>query len=781
MRANKNWEIIPLLIFLLPFILLAPVFVAGKALFWGTPGLQFIPWQATAWETLLNGELPLWNPWLGMGAPLAANYQSALFYLPNWLGLLAYALGGVGALAWLQAPLAALHLAWAAWGMGRLAQRLHLDPLPQAIAGIAFALGGYLVARLHFLSITFTVAWLPWVLLGVYTLTQKPHHRRSWLGLAFSLGMMLLAGHAQLAWYSILLAGLWAGWLSWHSQPSQATWRSKLVELGSAWLRLAGAGLFAAALSAVQLLPTAEYLLQSQRAQAVAFETGLDYSFWPWHFLTLLAPGLFGSPVQGNYWGFANYWEDAIYIGLLPVLLALGVLLRRSSKDASPEHKNLISFFRWLLPVTILLALGDNTPLFPWLYRHVPTFDMFNAPTRWNIWLVVGLALLAGIGAHRWRRPAGRSLYWTRLGTMGAFAVSLGAGLAWLLLKGVKATFLSATALAGLWGVLAGGLSLLAPPAGRDQTSPKSAPRWWSWAVIAVVGVDLLVAGWGLNPGIELDFYRQPSASASDVRRLIGDGRLYLPQDDERQIKYERFLRFDTFHLLEDWRNLRTVLLPNLNLLDNLRSANNFDPMVPGRYASYIELLEVSKGELHEKLLNRMAVSGVEVVDSSAVLGIRFIQQENNLGRVRWTACSEAVEGQENTWKLLVDPDLDPTHTVLIETAQEPTTCEPATRGEAHLLIETANRLLIQVEAPTAGWLVVADTWYPGWEAQVDGEPAEILPADGVFRAVPVPAGAHQVTLVYQPVAFRIGALLSLLAWLTAGALAYRLWRVVRR
>jgi len=184
---------------------------------------------------------------------------------------------------------------------------------------------------------------------------------------------------------------------------------------------------------------------------------------------------------------------------------------------------------------------------------------------------------------------------------------------------------------------------------------------------------------------------------------------------------------------------------------------------------------------LHEKLLNRMAVSGVEVVDSSAALGIRFIQQENNLGRVRWTACAEAVEGQENTWKLLVDPDLDPTHTVLIETAQEPTTCEPATQGEAHLLIETANRLLIQVEAPTAGWLVVADTWYPGWEAQVDGEPAEILPADGVFRAVPVPAGAHQVTLVYQPVAFWVGALLSLLAWLTAGALAYWLWRVVRR
>lgn len=780
MRSNPHRDLIPLLLLLLPFLLLAPVIVAGKALFWGTPGLQFIPWQATAWEMLLKGELPLWNPWLGMGAPLAANYQSALFYPPNWLGLLAYALGGVGALAWLQAPLAALHLGWAGLGMARLARQLRLDPLPQVVAGLAFALGGYLVARLHFLSITFTAAWLPWVLLGVNSLAHKGNHRRSWLGLAVCLGMMLLAGHAQLAWYTVLLAGLWAGWLAWHSQPHDVTWRARMREIGFAWARLAGAGLFALALSAIQLLPTAQYLFQSQRAQAVDFETGLDYSFWPWHFLTLLAPGLFGSPVQGNYWGFANYWEDAIYIGLLSVLLAIGVLLQRKSWGASTEQDRVIGFFRWLFPLTILLALGENTPLFPWLYRHVPTFDMFNAPTRWNIWLVVGLALLAGIGVQRWRRPTGRGLYWTRLGTMGAFAVSLGAGLAWLLLKDIEATFLGATALAGLWGVLAGGLSLLAPPAGQGITNPKSAPRWWSGAVVAVVGIDLLVAGWGLNPGIELDFYRQPSDRASEVWRWIGGGRLYLPQEDERQLKYERFLRFDTFHLEEDWRNLRHVMLPNLNLLDEIRSANNFDPMVPGRFASYIGLLENSSGELHEKLLNRMAVSGVEVVDSSTALGIRFIQRDNPLERVRWTPCAEMVADEGQIWERLADPNLDPARMALIEMAQDFSHCVPDAQGEVHLLAETANRLDVRVEASTAGWLVIADTWYPGWEARLDGEPVKVFPADGVFRAVQVPAGGHRVELVYQPASFRIGVLLSLLAWIIAGGLVVWLWRMDR-
>ena len=775
MWHKKNQGLYLLVLLIAPFFLLAPVIFTGRALFWGTPGLQFIPWQAYAWETLLRGEMPLWNAWLGMGAPLAANYQSALFYPLNWLGLAAYALGGVAALAWLQAPLAALHLGWAGLGMARLARRQEPDPLAQAITGLAFGLGSFLVARLHFLSITFTVAWLPWVLLGVYSLVREQGNRRAWLGLAASLGMMLLAGHAQLSWYTLLLAGLWSGWLTWYSTATEMLWKVRLVAVGKAWLKLGAAGLLALLLGVIQLIPTAEYLLQSQRARAVDFETGLDYSFWPWHFLTLLAPGIFGSPAQGDYWGFANYWEDAIYIGLLPVLLALGVLLRRVSRHASPEQRSSIVFFRWLLPLTILLALGENTPVFPWLYQHIPSFAMFNAPARWMIWLVVGLVLLAGMGVQRWRRPTGRGLYWTRLGTMGAVAVSLGAGLGWLVLKDVNSTFLRATALTGLWGVLAGGLSLLAPPELEHGVIAKAQPRWWSWGVILVVCIDLLVAGWGLNPGIDLDFYRDPARVAGEVRSLLGDGRLYIPLEDERQLKYERFLRFDTFHLAEDWWNLREMLLPNLSMLDEIRSANNFDPLVPGNYAAYMALLESSSGAVRQNLLNRMAVRVVEVVDSSSALGIKFVNNAGALKRIRWTPCAELAASAEQVWERLSDPALDPAQTVILESpAQFSAVCQPAAQGSARLLSETSSELTIQVQASLEGWLVVADTWYPGWVAHLDGQPVPLLRADGMFQTVQVPAGEHHIILSYQPASFKIGALLSLTAWLGLGLAAIR-------
>ncbi len=81
----RNLLHFPLLpIWLAALALLSPVFLRGKALFWGTPLLQFGPWWSFAWTTILSGHLPLWNPLVGMGAPLFANYQSGLAYPAYW-------------------------------------------------------------------------------------------------------------------------------------------------------------------------------------------------------------------------------------------------------------------------------------------------------------------------------------------------------------------------------------------------------------------------------------------------------------------------------------------------------------------------------------------------------------------------------------------------------------------------------------------------------------------------------------------------------------------------
>jgi hypothetical protein len=793
-----------LLLVLAPLVLLSPVIFTGKALFWGTPALQFVPWRQFAWEALQSGNLPLWNPLSGMGAPLYANYQSALAYPPTWFLFLLSWLGGIEWSAWGQAVLVVLHWVIAAFGMARLANGLGLGRLAQVLSGLAYGLGGYLVSRAGFLSINAALAWLPWIFYYVAQLASPALRGDAGWGKAlvkFGLvaGLQLLSGHAQTTWYTCLGAFLWAGYWGWlDGSGGDASRKMRIAGFFRAWLLLGLGYLLGAALAAVQLIPTSEYLSQSQRASEVAFDYAMTYSFWAWRFLTLIAPDLFGNPVRGNYWGYANYWEDALYIGLLPLLLALGAAVRwalgarrshRQVSDTAGEHitapvrYEAVPFLLALTLVSFLLALGKNTPIFPWLYRYIPTFDMFQAPTRFSLWAAFALALLAGFGAQRWRRPERRALYWTRLGTAGAAAITIGAGLAWYFMGEVSPTFIRAAALAGLWGVGAGALSLLAPPSRPTDDSKLFLPdnrsvSRWTWVVGIFVAADLIVAGWGLNPGIETRFYSQEPEGVEELRVSLAGRRLYLPGGQEEAIKFERFLRFDTYTPDEDWGNLRSALLPNIQILDHIASLNNFDPLVPGRYSTWMEMLAQAPNGERAKLLDMSGAGAVEGINLAAPAGVTFHPLPAGTGsRARWVPCAMAVESETASRQALRSPSFDPNQQVIIETDESTPLLEcldSSFQGEVTLLSETPNRLVFKVKSESPGWLLLSDTWYPGWRAQVNGEGAPLYRADYLFRAVPLPAGDHEVVFVYRPLPLWIGSWISLACWL--GMLSYLIY-----
>jgi uncharacterized membrane protein YfhO len=92
---------------------------------------------------------------------------------------------------------------------------------------------------------------------------------------------------------------------------------------------------------------------------------------------------------------------------------------------------------------------------------------------------------------------------------------------------------------------------------------------------------------------------------------------------------------------------------------------------------------------------------------------------------------------------------------------------------------ENPNRVVVHINSSKEGWLFQADTWYPGWIAEVDGEVTSIQVANGAFRAVPVPVGNHTVVFDYQPVSFYLGFGLSLIA-IIGLSIAARKFREVR-
>jgi hypothetical protein len=149
----------------------------------------------------LNRNLPLWNSYLGNGAPLLANHQSGVFYPPNLLHLLLPVEQVMGYLVILHLMLAALFACW--WG-----RTIGLAPFGRAILALGYALGGYLVGRTQFLTMIYTAAWLPLLFALTYRLARQPKTGpAAWLGVVIA--VQFLAGHAQLWFYSLVAAGLY--------------------------------------------------------------------------------------------------------------------------------------------------------------------------------------------------------------------------------------------------------------------------------------------------------------------------------------------------------------------------------------------------------------------------------------------------------------------------------------------------------------------------------------------------------------------------------------------
>ncbi len=756
-----------------PWILLGPVYLSGGALYWGTPFLQFVPWREWAWQMLFSGKIPLWNPLVGMGAPLIANYQSAVFYPPNWFLAALQLIAGTPGQAWGQALLVAFHLAWAGTGMVLLTRRLGFEPLAQIVSSLAFSMSSYLVSRSGFESINATVAWLPWVIWSVDRFCDPqvldlPYYSwktvSAWMPLALCLGMQLLAGHAQTTWYTLLLAFAWM--VFWSLR--RAGWRG----LRKAFF-FAGSGVFLAILLAsIQLLPTAEYLQQSQRANAVDYDYAVNYSFWPWRFLTLFAPDLFGNPAHGDYWFNVYFWEDAIYIGFLPISLAIAAIISAGffKKGIKGENEVRSSSPAFILGLVVLIvavffvAMGRYTPIFPFLYRYVPTFALFQAPTRISILAVFSLAILSGMGINAWHRPEKRALYWSRLGGAGAFAVTLGAGLGWYAMRDVKTTFIRAIALAGLWALGTAILNLTAPKKDGRRNIPI-----WSLGVTLWVCLDLLAAGWGLNPTGPISLYQTQNEALNTVKPMIGQGRIYLPADAENEIKFSQFLQVDTFEFKEAVANFRKIILPDANMLDGIASVNNFDPLVPGRYSRWMDQLQTRASIELPWWFKWMNVSIVEEAAANASGGVQF-HSINGSSRFQWFACAIDTKDGEEAWEAVnkqqnLEPPLRGLDMPLVVEAQtgdsKTQDCRQDPGASIQVLEDQPNMQRIRVNATKAGWLFQADTWYPGWQASIDHTAAPLLHAEYLFRAIPVPAGQHTVEIVYRPISFYCGFGLS--------------------
>lgn len=750
MRLNAAmWVTIP------PFLLFILPLVRGRALYWGLPALQFIPWRHYAWEILRQGSWPLWNSLNGLGTPLLANYQLALFYPPALPLFFLDELWGAAGLAWGFTLLIPLHLAWGALGMVGLMRNLGVRQRGQIVAGLAFGLGGFLVARGSFFSMIWSAVWLPWILSGLEGYLQ---HTKIWqktftaLKISFCIAMMLLAGHAQIAWYALLFAGLWVLVRGWQA----GKWK---LSLRAAALFVL-CGLCALLLTAVQLLPTFEFLQQSQRAAAYDYETAMVYSFSPLRLLGFLIPDLFGNPGYGDFYGYATYWEDAVYLGLIPFILALTTFSRLFKRDSRQSGLQRLTLLLWLITgVGIVLALGANTPIFPWLFYHFPTFEMFQAPARWMLWPVFSLVILAGFAADSWKIPGKKGRVILNLAVFGSLILSGAAWIGSMAIPELQTGLIRGLILFGVTAAVSAFIARRLPTEGRLGG--------WGIAAGAWIILDLLIAQALLNPTIPASIFNTAHSQIEQINKTRQNGRIWIDPQVEYEIKFNHLFDFKDFHQQANGQAIRESLLPNLNLLDGIPLINNFDPLLPERYAAWLEWMQSDEPHLASKWL-ALAGTGAELVlepDRNQKPNLVPMTAEPRVG---WAGCvvstsspqaALAAVNQQLTTGLelkcfVVDGDLPLTSLK-----------SHAGEGKVAILEESPNRLQISANSTADGWVVIRDSWYPGWQARVDNEPVPILHADYLFKAVPVPAGNHEIELEYKPISFTIGLWVSVFAW----------------
>jgi len=365
-----------------PAALLLPLLDPRRLLMVRDLAFFHLPLRQALLSLARGGELPEWNRWINGGQPILSNPNYAAFYPPTWLGLLV-------PVAYSLHLLVLLHAALALWGSWRLLHRLGCEAPAAAVGAASFAGASWYLSLTSTFNFFCAMAWFPWVLGWALRALGAP--AGEWSGAALlaglALALQLLAGEPVAVLISALAVACLAATVA-------APWRTRVA-------RSLAIAVLAAALGAVQLVPTLHRLAGGARAVGMDAAVADRWSTPPARLVDLVLPRFWGDSTrdeEGLWLGWGLHDQDfpyviALYSGLLPTLLALTALV------ALPiPHRR-----AWLAAASlgVLLALGRHDPLWEALRRWVPLFGVLRYPEKF---IVLTAAVVPLAGALGWQR-----------------------------------------------------------------------------------------------------------------------------------------------------------------------------------------------------------------------------------------------------------------------------------------------------------------------------------------------------------------------------------------
>ncbi len=541
---------------------------------------------------------------------------------------------------------------------------------------------------------------------------------------------------------------------------------------------------------------------------------------WQWRFVPVTRNAL-GEAIHTPFWGIKNYVEGGNYLGILTwvfvaIALAQGVqLLLRRGKETEVlivgERANWLPFVFSALLALLSLTFAFGLPTYALLYYLLPGYKQLHSPFRWVWPFTLSMTLMAAYGVDVLRAHV-RARRWPSWLT--ALAALLFWG--WLVVMG----FVVGTLVYPAPFITLGNKVLAASDLAR-RAFPDGRTLWaYEWGNLVKLAVALLGAGvvlgaarWavrldGGSPTVDDGQRNRPWSTVHSlffltILFLVLD--LYLihghfnPAIDPHLLSFTppavEFLqqqvdptdpwRFSTFEVAG---KTTKTMNANSGWWHHLQDVRGYDSIIPRQYVQYMEQIE-PQGQL---LYNRISpfFDLTSLTDPRThLLGVRYVMTEVPLDAPGYRLVYDhEVKIYENTRAfprafLMTCGDE--------ERAEKTQAFDPATallldypdKGPTRLLIDCAltrlriahygdNDVIIEAQVHVPSWLVLTDAYFPGWKAyrrplrspHAEETQLEIWRADGNFRAVRLPEGAHRVRFKYAPMSFKLGLYLSFLA-----------------
>lgn len=704
-----------------------------------------------------TGNIPQWNPYLFGGMPFIAAMHGDIFYPTAWL-------------RWfLPVDVAmnigfAVHIVLAGGFMYLFLRGLRLSWTAAVAGGVAYELTGIiasLVSPGHDGKL-FVSALMP---LAFFALLRAVRDRRSWgYGLfALVVGLALISPHYQLTYYMLVACGLWTLYLAL-ADPERPE--------GVRWPRVVaaafGAVVLGLGLSALQAIPFLEYIKWSPRAVEGTSHGWLyatNYSVPLEELMSTILPQFNG--VLRDYWGQNPMKLHTEYLGvavLIPATLAFG----------TTKYRKLVYALMGIGILFLLIALGRHTPFYRLWYEVMPMMKSVRAPGMAFILVALPVCVLAAIGIERllhneigWPRIAMPAGIIAGIAILGAIGGLQNLANAFVIPQRVAALNANADALTAgslrlLFVTVVTGIALWAVWNGMLRNALAAA------VLVVVITGDL----WSID---RLFFNYSPPASEVFADDPITTHLREAAQPDGFQQMPFRVYNDEVYpgSILMAYR-VQEVLGYHGNevrMYDDLLGGKNVYQYAgrPGVLDLVAARFLILRGEA--ELPGYHKVVG-PVRTAQGAQGVLY-EADSIPPYVRIMANAAKIP-EERLTPTTVDPGFPLDQLVLYSdtTSVNPRPIQglplPTTEMTAEVTSWEPGKMEIALsgQSPVPVYLLISETWYPDWHAEIDGAGAEVFRGDKAFLSLEIPPGARRVTLEFHSGAYTAGKIVSLISLL---------------